>query len=81
MIKSELPIYKKNGEKKRKKERKKEKKKIIKNNTLSFNFWKGAMAEWLRCLPLNSGIVGFNPSVYDHDSSYDTSTGWFQEAD
>ena len=27
-------------------------------------------------------VMGLPPTwVYDHDSSYDTSTGWFQEAD
>ena len=35
--------------------------------------------KWLStCLPHNLGIVGFEPHTgHDHDSSYDTSTGWF----
>ena len=38
------------------------------------------MAERLRHLPLNTGVVGSSPRYgYDYDSSYDTSTGWFQE--
>ena len=42
----------------------------------------GMVAEWLRCLSLNPGVVGPSPTLgHNHDSSYDTSTGWFQEAD
>ena len=38
--------------------------------------------KWLKCLPLNPGIVGSSPKQgYDHDSLCDTSTCWFQEAD
>ena len=41
-----------------------------------------AVAEWLNCLPLNPGVVGLSPLlVHNHDSSYDTSTGLFQQAD
>ena len=37
------------------------------------------MAKWLRCLP---GFMCPSPTLgHDHDSIYDTSTGWFQEAD
>ena len=40
------------------------------------------MTKWLLCLPLNPGVVGSSTTKgHDHDSSYDTSTGWFQEAD
>ena len=36
----------------------------------------------LRCLPLDPGVVGAIPSQgHDHDCRYDTSNGWFQEAD
>ena len=38
--------------------------------------------EWLRYLPLNSKVVGSSPAQgHDQDSSYDNSTGWFQDAD
>ena len=42
----------------------------------------GAVAEWLRCLPLKQGVVVLSPTLgYDHDSSYDTSTCLFMEVD
>ena len=38
------------------------------------------VAECLRCLPFNPGVMGSSStSGHDHDSSHDTSTGWFQE--
>ena len=53
---------------------------FIHNNSILSS--KGAVDECLRCLPLNPGNVGLSPTLgHDRDSSFDTSTGCFQEAD
>ena len=44
-------------------------------------FRRGAVAQWLRCLLLIPGIVSSRFTMgHNHDSSYNTSIGWFQEA-
>ena len=41
-----------------------------------------AVAKWFRYLPLNLGVMGqAQHRVHNQDSSYDTSTGWFQDTD
>ena len=43
---------------------------------------RGALSKSIRYLPLNKGILGSSPTWgHDHESSYDTSNGWFEEAD
>ena len=45
-------------------------------------YTRAAVAEWLRCLPLNPGTVDLSSKWgHNHNSSYDTSTRWFQDAD